>query len=75
VDRHLGALRRHDASGGAQRVIQMKVLTAEQMREIDRRTMEMGVPGAVLMENAGTRVVEFLEEKFSPLGEQRILIF
>ena len=53
----------------------MKVLTAEQMREIDRRTIEMGVPGAVLMENAGTRVVEFLEEKFSPLGEQRILIF
>ena len=53
----------------------MKVLTAAQMREVDRRTIEMGVPGAVLMENAGTRVVEFLEEKFSPLGEQRILVF
>jgi ADP-dependent NAD(P)H-hydrate dehydratase / NAD(P)H-hydrate epimerase len=53
----------------------MKILTAAQMREIDRRTIEMGVPAAVLMENAGTRVVEFLLEKFRPLGEQRILIF
>ena len=38
----------------------MKVLTAAQMREVDRRTIEMGIPGTVLMENAGTRVVEFL---------------
>jgi len=53
----------------------MKVLTAAQMREVDRRTIEMGVPGAVLMENAGSRVVEFLEERFSPLGDQRIVVF
>jgi NAD(P)H-hydrate epimerase len=53
----------------------MKVLTAAQMREVDRRTIEMGVPGAVLMENAGTRVAEFLHEKFAPLAEHRILIF
>src|SRR5713226_2117849 len=53
----------------------MKVLTAAQMREVDRRTIEMGIPGAVLMENAGSRVVEFLVEQFSPLGEHRILIF
>ncbi len=36
----------------------MKVLTAAQMREVDRRTIEMGIPGIVLMENAGHRVVE-----------------
>ena len=53
----------------------MKVLTAAQMREVDRRTIEMGVPGVVLMENAGGRVVEFLEETFAPLGDQRIVIF
>src|SRR5690242_13929341 len=53
----------------------MKVLTAAQMREVDRRTIQMGIPAAALMEKAGTRVAEFLEEKFSPLGEHRVLVF
>jgi NAD(P)H-hydrate epimerase len=52
----------------------MKVLTAAQMREVDRRTIELGIPGIVLMENAGHRVVEFLEETFAPLAGQRIAI-
>ena len=38
----------------------MKILTAAQMRDVDRRTIEMGIPGVVLMENAGSRVMEFL---------------
>jgi hydroxyethylthiazole kinase-like uncharacterized protein yjeF len=53
----------------------MKVLTAAQMREVDRRTIEGGVPGLVLMENAARRVVEFLEQRFAPVGDQRIVIF
>jgi ADP-dependent NAD(P)H-hydrate dehydratase / NAD(P)H-hydrate epimerase len=52
----------------------MKVLTAAEMREVDRRTIEMGIPGIVLMENAGHRVVEFLAGRFAPLDEQRIAI-
>jgi NAD(P)H-hydrate epimerase len=52
----------------------MKVLTAAEMREVDRRTIEAGIPGIVLMENAGHRVVEFLAERFTPLREQRIVI-
>jgi NAD(P)H-hydrate epimerase len=52
----------------------MKVLTAEQMREIDHRTIESGVPELVLMENAGCRVVEFLASRFAPLAGQRIVI-
>ena len=52
----------------------MKVLTAEQMREVDRRTMELGIPGIVLMENAAHRVVEFLERRFAPLAGQRIAV-
>jgi hydroxyethylthiazole kinase-like uncharacterized protein yjeF len=52
----------------------MKVLTAVQMREVDRRTAEMGIPGIVLMENAGHRVVEFLAERFAPLPAQRIVV-
>ena len=52
----------------------MKVLTAPEMREVDRRTIEMGIPGIVLMENAGLRVVEFLAERFAPLEAQRVLV-
>jgi ADP-dependent NAD(P)H-hydrate dehydratase / NAD(P)H-hydrate epimerase len=52
----------------------MKVLTAAEMREVDRRTIEMGTPGIVLMENAAHRVVEFLAERFAPLGAQRIAV-
>ena len=52
----------------------MKVLTAAQMRDVDRRTVELGIPGTVMMENAGHRVVEFLESEFTPLAEQRIVV-
>jgi len=52
----------------------VKVLTSAQMRQVDRRTIEMGIPGLVLMENAGHRVVELLAEKFAPLVRQRIAI-
>jgi NAD(P)H-hydrate epimerase len=52
----------------------MKVLTASEMREVDRRTGERGIPGLVLMENAAHRVVEFLGERYAPLAAQRILV-
>ena len=52
----------------------MKVLTAAEMREVDRRTVEAGIPGIVLTENAAHRVVEFLAERFAPLSAQRIAI-
>ncbi|MBI1791071.1 MAG: NAD(P)H-hydrate dehydratase [Acidobacteria bacterium] len=52
----------------------MKVLTVARMREVDRRTIELGIPGIVLMENAAHRVVEFLAEEFAPLAAQRIVV-
>jgi hydroxyethylthiazole kinase-like uncharacterized protein yjeF len=52
----------------------MKLLTAGQMREVDRRTIELGIPGAILMENAGHRVVEFLTARWPVLSRQRIVI-
>jgi hydroxyethylthiazole kinase-like uncharacterized protein yjeF len=52
----------------------MKVLTAAQMREVDRLSVERGIPGVVLMENAGLRVVEFLATRFAPLSLQRIAV-
>jgi ADP-dependent NAD(P)H-hydrate dehydratase / NAD(P)H-hydrate epimerase len=52
----------------------MKILTAAEMREVDRRTIERGIPGLLLMENAGSRVVDFLIKTFAPLSEQRVLV-
>jgi NAD(P)H-hydrate epimerase len=52
----------------------MKVLTSAEMREVDRRTIEQGISGEILMENAAHRVVELLVARFSPLSEQRIVI-
>lgn len=43
------------------------------MNEVDRRTIESGIPGIILMENAASRVVELLVEKFSPLSDRRIV--
>lgn len=43
----------------------MEKATAEQMRNIDRKTIEeYGVTEKRLMENAGLRIAEFLREKF-----------
>ena len=48
----------------------MKILTAQQMRELDRLTVERcGIPYATLMETAGSRVVEAIIQKY---GEEAI---
>ena len=44
------------------------------MNDVDRRTIEGGIPGIILMENAAYRVVELLSEKFSPVHERRIAV-
>ncbi len=51
-----------------------KVLTASEMQAVDRQTTERGIPGIVLMENAGHRVVEFLQKRFPPLSQHRIVV-
>ena len=49
------------------------VLTAAQMRDADRRTIEeIGLPGAVLMENAGAAVARLLRERYP--GARRPLV-
>lgn len=53
----------------------MKVTGIAEMREADRRTIAAGTPGEVLMERAGTRVVEFLEREFVPLSRRRVVVF
>jgi NAD(P)H-hydrate epimerase len=44
----------------------MKLLTAHQMRELDRRAIEeAGIPGMVLMENAGRGAADLLGTRFA----------
>ncbi len=52
----------------------MKVLTAEQMRQVDGKTVELGIPGLILMENAGHRVVEAIEQRYSPLAGHHVVV-
>ena len=54
----------------------MKVATAEEIRQLDREAIEtFGIPGVVLMENAGLHVVRVMNARFPPrLKEQKILI-
>jgi len=45
------------------------------MRTLDRETIEeIGIPGLILMENAGIQLYRFLEENFEDLEEQRVTI-
>lgn len=53
----------------------MKILTPEQVREVDRLSTEKyGIPNLILMENAGMRVTEVLEGQFENLAELTIAI-
>src|SRR5581483_1988901 len=64
----------HDSVARARGAGRVKILTAAEMREVDRLTIERGIPGLILMENAGNRVVDFLRETFEPLSKQRVVI-
>jgi len=53
----------------------MKLLSAEQMRELDRQTIEeIGLPGAVLMENAGRAAAALLQQRYAQLAPGPVLI-
>ena len=42
---------------------------------VDLATINAGIPGLILMENAAHAVVEYLAHKCGPVAEQRIVIF
>lgn len=51
----------------------MFLVTASEMQEMDRRTIEdLGLPGMVLMENAGRGATRFFLEQFPDIENQRV---
>ncbi|MGB8953545.1 MAG: NAD(P)H-hydrate dehydratase [Candidatus Aminicenantales bacterium] len=53
----------------------MKVLTSKQMKEIDRKTIEdIGIPGPVLMENAGIQIFRAVKARFPDISGEKIVI-
>ena len=53
----------------------MKILTSGEMREIDRIAIEeVGIPGPVLMENAGRRIVDVLLIRFPRVERERVVV-
>jgi NAD(P)H-hydrate epimerase len=53
----------------------MKLVTAEQMKELDRRaTEEFGVPSIVLMENAGLRTFDLIYSILNEIGSYHVAI-
>ncbi|GAH92754.1 unnamed protein product [marine sediment metagenome] len=54
----------------------MKAVTNQEIREIDRKAIEeYGIPGLVLMENAGSRIFQNLKNIYPDLRLKKIIIF
>ncbi len=53
----------------------MKILTAEEMREVDRLSTERyGIPSLTLMENAGAGVAGFIAQRWRDFAQRRIVV-
>jgi hydroxyethylthiazole kinase-like uncharacterized protein yjeF len=53
----------------------MKILSAAEMREVDRlTTARYGIPSLTLMENAGASVAEFIAQRWPQFAERRIVV-
>ena len=54
----------------------MQLASAAQMRELDRQTIEeIGLPGMVLMENAGRATVDLMQRVFGPVAGRTVCVF
>jgi len=53
----------------------MHIVNADQMRELDRATIEtIGIPGIVLMENAGRGTAEYILQTFPDSARHKIIV-
>lgn len=54
----------------------MQLALAAQMRELDRQTIEeIGLPGMVLMENAGRGTVDFMQRQYGSVEGKTVCVF
>ena len=54
----------------------MQLALAAQMRELDRQSIEeIGIPGMVLMENAGRSTVDQMEQALGPVAGKTVCVF
>jgi NAD(P)H-hydrate epimerase len=53
----------------------VKILSAAEMREVDRlTTARYGIPSVTLMENAGVSVAEFIAQRWPKFAQRRIVV-
>ncbi len=53
-----------------------KIVTAKEMRNIDKRTIDgIGIPGVVLMEKAGLKVAEVVKDYLKEIDGNSVIIF
>ncbi|RPH48725.1 MAG: NAD(P)H-hydrate dehydratase [Desulfobacteraceae bacterium] len=50
----------------------MYIVTADEMRAVDKATIDFGIPGRILMENAGRGAARILLESFPGIGAKKI---
>jgi len=53
----------------------MKIVSCEQMREMDKRAISRGTPGIELMERAGTGLVSVLREEIADIAKKKFVVF
>nr|TKJ32462.1 MAG: bifunctional ADP-dependent NAD(P)H-hydrate dehydratase/NAD(P)H-hydrate epimerase [bacterium (candidate division B38) B3_B38] len=54
----------------------MKILNSAEMKSIDQKTIQqVGIPGVVLMENAGLQMVKAIEDMQQPTSPMKVAIF
>lgn len=52
----------------------MKVITPEEMKQIEDRGEALGISKLLMMENAGAAIARYIIRKFSPLSDKRIVV-
>ncbi len=53
----------------------MYLVYADQMQEMDRQTIaSFGIPGLVLMENAGRGAVDYIYDRYAPLQNKKVAV-
>jgi NAD(P)H-hydrate epimerase len=53
----------------------MKIISCDEMREMDRRAISRGTPGIELMERAGTGLVSLLAKEVPEIASKRFIVF